>query len=188
MKNNEKWQIIYQNKLFIYEISTLGVLKRTSKSTGKVFKTVGSNCCRNKKYKITSLGYIHRLVAKTFIPNPDNKPQIDHIDGNPENNSLENLRWVTAKENANNPITLQRNRKSHKQYKPKYKHFKDVIWWQQIDDNGNIVKEWETLINAGKSFNVSKVAIYKAYKEQKKSCGFYWKRTIKKTVYFSRKK
>jgi hypothetical protein len=98
---------------------------------------------------------------------------------------VENLRWVTAKENMNNQVTLQRMYKPHKQKK---EYFKDVIWWQQIDDNGNVVKEWETLINASKSFNVSKVAIYKAYKNQKKSCGFYWKRITKKTVYFSCKK
>lgn len=50
----------------------------------------------------------HRLVAEAFIPNPDNKPCIDHIDGNPENNSVYNLRWATHQENSNNPITLQR--------------------------------------------------------------------------------
>ena len=49
---------------------------------------------------------IHRLVAYAFIPNPQNKPQIDHIDGNPSNNIVKNLRWATAKENVNNPNTL----------------------------------------------------------------------------------
>lgn len=36
--------------------------------------------------------FVHRLVAQAFIPNPDNKPEIDHIDGNPENNSVTNLK------------------------------------------------------------------------------------------------
>lgn len=48
---------------------------------------------------------IHRIVAQHFIPNPENKPYIDHIDTNPLNNEVSNLRWVTSKENANNPLT-----------------------------------------------------------------------------------
>ena len=46
--------------------------------------------------------YVHRLVAQTFIPNPQNKPQIDHIDRCPSNNNVENLRWVTNRENTRN--------------------------------------------------------------------------------------
>lgn len=49
--------------------------------------------------------YIHRLVAEAFIPNPYNKPCVDHIDCNVDNNSVENLRWVTQRENVYNPLT-----------------------------------------------------------------------------------
>lgn len=55
---------------------------------------------------------VHRLVATAFIENPENKPHIDHIDTNPSNNIVTNLRWVTPLENQNNPITLNRLRES----------------------------------------------------------------------------
>ncbi len=66
---------------------------------------------KNGKAKIFT---VHRLVVMAFIPNPENKPEIDHINGNKQDNRVENLRWVTHKENINNPITLERFRKAIK--------------------------------------------------------------------------
>lgn len=68
------------------------------------------------RYKIVSLckegkiypRLVHRLVAEAFIPNPDNKPNVDHIDTNPLNNNVDNLRWVTQSENALNPKTREK--------------------------------------------------------------------------------
>lgn len=54
---------------------------------------------------------IHKLVAEAFIPNPENKPRVDHIDTNAKNNCVSNLRWATDSENRNNVLTAERNRK-----------------------------------------------------------------------------
>lgn len=67
-------------------------------------------CKDGKTYPKT----IHRLVAEAFISNPENKPVVDHIDANTENNCVDNLRWVTQKENCMNPLTREHNSKSKK--------------------------------------------------------------------------
>ena len=63
---------------------------------------------RPSRYHQVHLLYVHRMVAELFIPNPENKPFVDHIDTNPLNNHVTNLRWVTPYENLNNPITSER--------------------------------------------------------------------------------
>lgn len=68
-------------------------------------------CIGHNKKKTTD---VHRLVANAFIPNLENKPEIDHINRDRWDNRVENLRWVDHKENANNPLTLEYRRKTAK--------------------------------------------------------------------------
>lgn len=74
------------------------ILKKDKKALGYL----GICLVRDKKcYK----KLIHRLVAQAFIPNPNNLLQVNHIDGNKENNNVNNLEWCTAKENENHART-----------------------------------------------------------------------------------
>lgn len=57
--------------------------------------------------------YPHRLIAQAFIPNPEDKPCIDHIDTNRLNNTRVNIKWATYKENANNIITKEHRKETH---------------------------------------------------------------------------
>ena len=62
---------------------------------------------------------IHRLVAITYLPNPNNLPEIDYIDTDRQNNNVNNLRWCTRKENCNNPLSLKHagdSRRGNKNY------------------------------------------------------------------------
>ena len=58
--------------------------------------------------------YLHRLIAEAFIDNPDNKPEIDHINGVRDDNRVENLKWVSHKENMRNPLTIKKMKISNK--------------------------------------------------------------------------
>lgn len=66
---------------------------------------------------------LHRLIAKLFIQNPENKPCVDHIDTNTYNNNVNNLRWTTHKENVNNELSLSKmsSAKIGKVYSDEYK-------------------------------------------------------------------
>jgi hypothetical protein len=70
---------------------------------------------------------IHRLVAQAFIPNPENKPEIDHIDRNPANNDVSNLRWVNDYEQAVNKGDFKNNTSGYKYITCEDKFFRVVV-------------------------------------------------------------
>lgn len=90
----------------IYQVSNLGNVKRLNyRGTGKerllknYLGCVGYyKICLSKDGKVTTVN-IHRLISQTFIPNPENKPQVNHINGIKTDNNIKNLEWVTSKEN-----------------------------------------------------------------------------------------
>lgn len=90
--------------------------------------------------KATKQIFIHRLVAKAFIPNPNQLAQIDHIDGNKANNCVENLRWCTQTQNINNPNT-----------KYKSKRLRKVAVYSH---QGELIDEYASLTEAAKATGV----------------------------------
>lgn len=104
-----------------YQASTMGRIKSTShlSCSGKLLKN------RILRQNVYGRGYLNarlyrngkshsfpvaRLVAFTFIPNPENKPTVDHINNIKFDNRVENLRWATYHENMSNPISVQRRK------------------------------------------------------------------------------
>ena len=117
-----------------------------------------------KRLRIGNNKYLlHRLVAITFIPNLENKEQVNHIDGNKLNNKLENLEWVTNKENQ-----------IHKVNSGLYKGEKGVI---QYDLNMNKINEFKSIIKASKTLNIHKNIIIRCCKgkTKKPKCGYQFR-------------
>jgi len=86
-----------------YEVSNLGMVRniRTGRMIARCVQKRGGYLAvhlhQNNKRKCFAL---HRLVAKAFIPNPENKPQVNHIDFDRQNCEVSNLEWATAQENS----------------------------------------------------------------------------------------
>ena len=112
---------------------------------------------------------VHRLLALAFIPNPENKPQIDHIDGDRCNNQLSNLRWCTGSENMRNPHAVSKccrinlGRKRPEKYNPVLR-MKD----------GVVVKTYESTKFA-KEDGFEESSVYQACTGKRKTYkGFVW--------------
>lgn len=85
-----------------YEITRSGDV--INKNTGRVLKGVPNNKGYLRVCIVGKLRFIHRLVAEKYVPNPFNKSQVNHIDGNKLNNSADNLEWVTNLENRRHAL------------------------------------------------------------------------------------
>ena len=155
----EIWKDIkgYEGK---YQISNLGNVKNLK--TSYILKGVDTRgylrvgFTKNKKVKLFR---IHRLVAEAFIPNPYNKPEINHIDGNKHNNKITNLEWCTSQEN-----TIHSYKNNLQKTYPVY----------QYDLNNNFINKFPTIkkaIEITKIYHISDCCNGK----RKTAGGYIWK-------------
>ena len=118
---------------------------------------------RNTKYRHNKTVSCHILVAKTFIDNPNNLPEVDHKDRDKLNNNVSNLRWVTSKSNSDNKPKRINNPGARKKIK-------------QFDLNNNFIKEWESITSAAEFYKVCDTSIGAVCKGIRPTCKkFIWK-------------
>ena len=184
---NEIWKDIegYEG---LYQVSNLGRIKslphfRNNGSGGYMQKSkilkygrnrknyLSINLCKNGVCKQFS---VHRLVAQTFIPNPENKPEIDHIDANPLNNMVENLRWVTHKENMNNPLSRKKQSVSMQGKKyPQGKEHKQSKSILQLNKYGELIKKWDSVMDIEREMGLKHQNICHNALGKSSNCGGY---------------
>lgn len=107
---------------------------------------------------------VHRLVAEAFIPNPENKSQVNHINCIKNDNRVENLEWNTPKENTQHAI--KNNRK-----------IINAIKINQYNLEGKFIKQWNSMLEIAKEYNTTKQNIWLCCnhkKNRKIAVGYRW--------------
>lgn len=186
---NEVWKDIYfkENDIIndykgLYQVSNLGRVRSLNRYDSKKRKIKGTVLkIRHESKKRNYIHYslnkdgkskefkAHRLVAIMFIPNPEGKPQVNHIDGNPENNNVENLEWCTNGENIKH--AYKNNLIERKIGKRNFKS-KSIM---QYDKNGNFIKKWESMLLASKTLNINYGQIVYYCDKDKLIGNYYWR-------------
>lgn len=164
----------------IYQVSNFGRIKSLSRPifNGKGYFLSKERILKGSKnekgyLQVELLGkptLIHRIVAIIFIPNPNNLPQVNHIDGDKSNNCVENLEWCTNSENQLHAYRLGLNKRSEYAGKSKKKIC-------QIDlKTKKIINIFESIADAKTFLGVKKENISQVCKGKRKKClGYGWK-------------
>lgn len=149
----------------LYQVSNLGNVKSLNYRNMKKPHLLKPKVTHDGYYRlnlckdgILKSRTIHILVARAFIPNPDNKPQVNHIDGNKQNNCVSNLEWVTGKENIRHAIDTGLRKIENHKYLKGSSHYasKPVL---QYDLDGNFIKKWGCQQEAVRFYGCSKSMI-----------------------------
>ena len=174
----------------IYQVSNLGRIRSkwagSHSAFGKNYRILKGSIgvtgyitirlCKNGKYITKTL---HRLVANSFLPKIAGKDFIDHIDGCRTNNSINNLRWVTQKENSNNPISIERITKANQKKIRRGSKNNRASKVYQYDLNKNLIAEFGSLIEASQQTNVGYRKIqHNVLGEQKTADGYIFSKIL----------